>query len=105
MLVYLTSLTWTSGESSAAFASEVRDAMSRGVPLLLCHEMPGVGGQMARHGCEFDLFFSNTNGATPQKLLTAGIYSPIATALKGGAWRAVSMVMATQALGEPTLAD
>jgi hypothetical protein len=38
MLVYLTSLTWTKGEKSAAFAVEVQEAMRRNVPLLLAHE-------------------------------------------------------------------
>ena len=101
MLVYLTGLTWTSGEASTNFALEVQRAMDAKVPLLLCHEMPGVGGQEARHGCEFDLFFSNVDGATPQVLLQMDMYSQIATPLKGGAWRDVSMVMVAQGLTAP----
>ena len=99
MLVYLTGLTWTSGEATVAFVEQIKRAMAANVPLLLCHEMPGIGGQTARHACDFDLFFSNTQGATPQELLSANIYSTIAVPLKGGAWRAVSMVMVSQALG------
>ena len=101
MIVYLTGLTWTSGEASAVFASEVQRAMDKLVPLLLCHEMPGVGGQAERHACDFGLFFSNSRGATPQELLRQNIYSQIATPLKGGAWRGVSMVMVAQALAAP----
>jgi len=98
MLVYLTSSTWTRGESSSVFAEEVRSAMASGVPLLLCHEMPGVGGQEERGACDFDTLFSNAKGATPQYLLQLNIYAQIATPLKGGAWRHVSMVMVAQGL-------
>ena len=38
--------------------------------------------QPARHGCTFDSFFANPEGATPQKLLKQNIYSQIATPLK-----------------------
>ena len=38
MLVYLTSLTWTQGAASSAFAAAVQRAMKRRVPLLLAHE-------------------------------------------------------------------
>ena len=87
MLVYLTGLTWTSGSTSDAFAQEVKRAMDAKLPLYLCHEMPGVGGQAERHGCAFDIFFVHADGATPHALLKANIYSAIATPLKGGAWR------------------
>ena len=95
MLVYLNALTWTNGETSAAFANEVKQAMEAGAHVLLAHEMMGVGGQEARHGCEFDSFFTTT----PQDLLQADIYSMVAIALKGGAWREASMVMVAMALG------
>ena len=100
MLVYLTGLTWTSGAASDAFAQEVQLAMDAKKPLLLCHEMPGVGGQAERYGCSFELFFMHENGATPPLLLEADIYSTIATPLKGGAWRSVSMALVAQALAE-----
>ena len=58
--------------------------MESGVQLLLCHEMSGVGGQAARHACTFDALFSIPEGETPQHLLQRGIYSQIATPLKGG---------------------
>jgi len=98
MLLYLTGLTWTSGEQSAALAKQVSLAMDLEIPLLLAHEMPGIGGQAGRHGCEFGSFFACPDGATPQPLLSRGIYAKIAIALKGGAWREASLVMLAQAL-------
>ena len=62
-VVYLTALTWRSAETSAQFADEVRKAMDLGMSVLLVHEMPGVGGQEARHGCEFKTFFDHPDGA------------------------------------------
>ena len=100
-LLYLTSQTWTRGEASAALAAELSQAMECGVHVMLAHEMPGVGGQEARHGCEFGSFFACDEGATPQELLQRGIYSEIAVALKGGPWREASMVLLGQALGMP----
>ena len=38
------------------------------------------------------------DGATPADLLKRGIYSEIAIALKGGAWREASMAMLDMAL-------
>lgn len=93
MLLYLTALTWTSGEQSTQLAKEVAQAMDLGVHILLAHEMVGSGDQMARHGCEFATFFSCEDGATPEKLLHKGIYSEIAVALKGGRWREASMAL------------
>jgi hypothetical protein len=98
MLVYLTALTWTSGEVSAAFGEEVKRAMNAGVKILLAHEMTGCGGQEARHGCEFSQFFACQDGATPGHLLRVGIYNTIAVALKGGEWRNTSMVLLMEAL-------
>ena len=101
MLLYLNALTWTSGEASCDLAAEIAVAMSAGVPVLLAHEMPGIGGQAARHGVAFGTFFASD--ATPMALLKAGIYSSIAVALKGGEWREASMVMMADALAaEPT---
>ena len=97
-LVYLTAQTWTGGERSAAFAAEVKRAMDENVHLLLCHEMPGPGGQAERHGCSFDTFFQNDEGATPHELLQRGIYSQIAIGLKGGEWRKASMALLNDVL-------
>lgn len=97
-LVYLNRRTWTGGERSETLADEVLEAMARGVPLLLAHEMLGTGGQEARHGCDFDLFFACEHGETPRELLRKGIYHSIAVALKGGAWREASMVMLAKEL-------
>ena len=78
MIVYLNAQTWTSGAASARLAEDVAKAISLQVPLLLCHEMRGLG-QEGRHGCEFDQFFAHPKGATPQSLLRANIYATIAT--------------------------
>ena len=43
MLLYLTSSTWTSGRESGLLAMHVSRAISRGVPIVLAHEMQGVG--------------------------------------------------------------
>ncbi len=93
MLLYLTGQTWTRGKTSAALGEEISRAMSLNVHVLLCHEMPGVGGQEARHGCEFAKFFACGSGSTPIELLQRGIYNEIALPLKGGAWREASMAL------------
>jgi len=102
MLVYLTSLTWTQGEASALFAAEVQQAMDKGVPLLLAHEMPGIGGQEARHAVDFGAFFACSEGTTPHELLQKGIYNQIAIALKGGPWRHASLMVIAKALASVT---
>ena len=99
MLLYLTSQTWTRGEASEALGKELMQAMDLKVNVLLVHEMPGVGGQEARFGCEFGTFFSCADGATPGELLKRGVYSSIAVPLKGGEWRKASMVQLAMALG------
>ena len=38
MLLHLTSLTWTQGQTSLAFADEIEKAMENELPLLLTHE-------------------------------------------------------------------
>lgn len=97
-LLYLTDLTWTSGdESTAALANDVLRVMEAGVHMLLAHEMPGVG-QEERFACPFANFFACDHGATPQTLLHAGVYNSIATPLKGGAWRQASMIMLAHAI-------
>ena len=72
--------------------------MEANVPLLLAHEMIGVGGQQARAGCAFSNFFITDDGATPPDLIQSGIYAKIAVALKGGEWRKTSMVLLAQSL-------
>ena len=99
MLVYLTGQTWTRGDESAKLGEEIGRAMDLDVNVLLVHEMPGAGGQEARHGCEFSSFFSCSDGATPPELLRRGIYSSIAVPLKGGPWREASMALLGMALG------
>ena len=105
VLIYLTGLTWTSGDASEAFAHELRRAMDVGVDYVLAHEMVGSGGQEARHGCEFSAFFACEDGTTPGDLLRRGIYAKIAVPLKGGPWRETSMMMLAQAFFLLTTGD
>lgn len=97
-LLYLTGKTWTSGAATEALADEIRTAMDKKMPILLAHEMIGFGGQAGRHGCEFADFFSCDEGTTPDDLLRNNIYGSIAVALKGGQWRAPSMVILAEGL-------
>jgi len=99
MLLYLTSETWTGGEKSAKLGEEIGTAMDLGVDVLLAHEMPGLGGQEKRFGCEFASFFSCPDGTTPSELLQRGVYSSIAIPLKGGPWREASIALMVRALG------
>ena len=96
VLVYLNGLTWTSGARSVAFAAQLEQAMQAGLRPLLVHETPGaLGAGELRHACEFGSFFSTT----PQALLDAKLYDPIAIALKQAQpWRHVSLVMMAQEL-------
>ena len=98
ILIYLTSRTWQSGDTTLAFAQEVEKAMDLGVKVLLAHEMPGAGQEL-RDAIEFKYFFCCEDGTTPTELLKRSIYSTIAVALKGGEWRKVSMVDLAQGLG------
>ena len=107
MLLYLNGLTWTSEGHTAALSYEVAHAMRLGIPVLLAHEMPGLGGQESRFGVPFSAFFDSS--ATPIELIKAGIYATIAVPLKGGAWRGASLVEMLRAIkaapeerGEPT---
>jgi hypothetical protein len=103
-LLHLTRKTWTSGESSAALAHQVLEAMDAGVELLLTHEMPGLGSNEERDACRFELFFACDDGTTPDELLARGVYRSVALALKGGPLRLVSMALIHQAianLGQP----
>jgi len=97
MLLYLTSQTWTTGESPQ-LASEVEEARTLGVHVLLTHEMRGVGGQEQRDGCDFGVFLACAQGTTPEELLKGGVYSEIAVPLKGGSWRKASMALLGLAL-------
>ena len=95
MLVYLNGRTWVSWhDDDDAFANEVGRAIRRGIPLLLAHEMPGMG-QDARHGVEFATFFETT----PQQLLDADVYSGVAVPLKGAGLRPASLALLAQKLG------
>ena len=98
MLLYLTAQTWTRGAESDTLAGEIEEALGLGIHILLAHEMPGIGGQEHRHGCEFGAFFACPDGATPRELLNRGIYFEVAVPLKGGPWRKASMALLGSAL-------
>ena len=92
-------------ERSGEFADEVRMAMNLAqngrdggscLTLLLAHEAPGTDGDV-RRACEFDDFFQK--GQTPADLVSDGIYSSIATALKGAEWRTTSLRMLAGSMG------
>ena len=90
-LLYLDGRTWTSGERSEALGCEVEGAVKAGVPVVLAHEMPGVG--QTCDAVPFDSFFACADGATPTYLLKAGLYKRIAVPLKAGPWRDVGLVL------------
>ena len=68
--------------------------------MCLRYAVLGVGGQEARHGCAFEIFFSQALGTTPQELIRAGIYNGIAIGLKGGPWRRASLMMVAKTLAK-----
>ena len=55
--------TFRERKRAKALAKEVLRAMDANVPLLLAHEMNGIG-QEEHHPCDFDAFFANDSGAT-----------------------------------------
>ena len=93
MLIYLNSLTWTSGKASEDFSDEVQEAMGAGIRLTLVHEMRG------RHGVEFSTFFEHERGATPRSLIREGIYHQIALSLLDGPFRRTGLANVLLALG------
>ena len=78
-------------EDSQRLAEEVADALVTGTPtLVLLHEtVPSEGG------CAFDRFFETT----PQDLICAGLYKPLALPLCSGAFWPVSVALVARALG------
>ena len=70
VLIYLTSQTWTRGELSEQLGAEINQAMDLELSIKLAHEMPGLGGQHSRHGCEFGTFFASPNGVCAREART-----------------------------------
>ena len=93
-LLYLNSLTWTSGSQSTVLAGVVCEVLDAGGQLLLAHEIPSTLADSARHGVKFDAFFT----VTPPELLLRGVYSEIAIPLAAGPWRPTAMLLLAQAL-------
>ena len=59
-LLYLTSATWTSGETSECLADEVRIALRKGVHLVPVHEFPSmVEPDSLRGACAFNEFWND----------------------------------------------
>ena len=98
MLLYLTADTWTSGVLSKKLGDEVRSAMMVGVKIFLVHEAPSWDSKTT-NACPFENFFACEQGTTPQRLLHAGIYRPIANALRAEPLRTASFVMLVKSLG------
>ena len=91
MLLYLNEHTFA-GQPGEALAEEVRRVRAAGEPqLVMVHE-----NDPARGGCAFDKFFSTT----PQDLVKANIYGPLALALFSGVfWPVSAAAVAKQLLG------
>ena len=75
--------------------AQVLTAMTLGVRLLLVHEAPSWHQSMP-NSCPFDDFFTCDRGTTPNLLLHAGIYNPIATPLRAQPLRTASLVALVQ---------
>lgn len=102
-LLHLTSDTWADPERTRKLASDIVDAMRARVRIVLAHEMPSVD-DAGRHPVSFDvLFSSDENGIsiTPRFLKDAGIYSTIATPLKGGDFREISLFLLLGNIASP----
>ena len=74
---------------------QVKAAMDESIHLLLCHEMPGLG-QEVRHACTFETVMDST----PRRLLDGGVYSEIATPIKGQRLRDVSTRLVLKKIAE-----
>jgi len=97
LCMLLDARTWTSGEQTERFANEVHISLRANQNFLLCHEEPGHDGA-ARHAVPFDAFFVNDRGATPRKLVNAGIYHKIALPMQGGGLRSTSLAIVAQVM-------
>jgi len=89
-LLYLNEKTFV-GPEGLELALEVGAAMALQTPIVMCHETDPDKG-----GCEFVRFFATT----PQELISAGIYKPLAVYMARGAeYREISHAMLAQKLG------
>ena len=93
MLLYLHRSTWTA-DSCEALEEECLRALKEKVPIFLAHETPRAD---SRNGAMFaeanGITFEELMHKTPPQLINEGVYSQIASALKGGEWRAASLQM------------
>ena len=98
-LLYLDARTWTGGARSEALAEEVAQAMRAGIKMIIAHEVPGVS--QSSHAVGFDSFYACPEGATPTRLLQAGVYSQAVVPLKAGPWRLASLALLARELAKP----
>ena len=63
--------------------------------MMLCHEQPGAHDR-ERYATGFDTFFVCEQGATPRRLVAAGIYRAIALPMEGGVLREVSLAIVVE---------
>jgi len=92
-LLYLAHETWV-GEAGEQLAEEVRQMMSRSLPIVMLHE-----NDMANGGCEFSRFFETT----PSDLIRTGLYDALALAYYPGPCRLTSLYLVAKALGAKPL--
>jgi len=93
MLLYLNGHTWTRPQAASKLEEQIQRAKNLHTHILCAHEMPGIT-QSATHAVDFETFFVET----PSRLLRQGLYDEIAVPLKGGEWRAVSLVLLGKSL-------
>ena len=92
-LLYLAHETWV-GEAGERLAEEVRQMMSRSLPIVMLHE-----NDMANGGCEFSRFFETT----PSDLIRTGLYDALALAYYPSPCRLTSLYLVAKALGAKPL--
>ena len=95
MLLYLHAQTWSAG-SATSLEHNVAYALENQIPLLLAHEDVGIYHWDAT-GMD-SITFQQLEEATPLALCQSGIYSEIATSLKGGSLRKTSLLQLLHAL-------
>lgn len=96
MLLYLNRRTFE-GEGGEALTIELRYALSVGLPIVLVHECDTLDS--AKGACDFGDFFT----MTPDELVSAGIYKPLAIAWYPGRYRLVSIKLLLISMGAKTV--
>jgi len=101
MLLLLNGLTWNGVNTSRKLALEVMSMLAAGRPYILAHESEAFEADqdrdVARYGVNFATFFD----CTPKRLISSGLYHPIAVMLKGGINREASLTQLAAELVKP----